>query len=369
MSQSPPFSRPGLPPSALPLARAVHTASTARARCLAATMVASTLAACGGASVGIPDDAGAPLVADQRQQAAALATDATAPLRQAINQAVANGESLARVQNNFGAEPVRLPGGSAVTAVRVEYGGTIVADVTLAEPVPAPAPAASAPAPAAGGVAQPPDTPGRGQLIWVAYPAAAGVVRWYCFGSYASVAKDTGGACLYPGDAARGMTWGTASGPAAAGLTPYDATYDISMLECNVTTPPTSGRSGAPNACNPYDGDWHVLRKLPLLCVQKAGLPPPTGWRPVPQVRGFVGGAVAVTPPVYGVQLLGAAAGNSLCTQELGTGWTMAAFHDAGGWGFYGIGRTPTDTRMWTRIRDTSANPWCATFTGLPCQE
>jgi hypothetical protein len=332
---------------------------------------AALLAACGGGGVGIPEDTSRSDAAATRQQAAAQATDTTAPLRQAVAQAVAAGQPLTQVQNNFGDPPVPLPGGGAVTAVRVEYGGVVVAEVAL--PPAAPASAASGPGTPSttSGLpptSLPPDTPGRGTLIWVAYPAAPGVVRWYCFGSYASAPQDTAGACLYPGDAARGMSWGTGNGPAAAGLTPYDAQYDVSLLECNVVTPPTAGRSGAPDACDPYIGDWHVLRKLPLLCVRKAGQPAPTGWTPQPNGRRYVGGPVAVTPPVWGVQLLGTAPGDSLCEQQFGIGWTMAAFHDGGGWGFYASGRTPTDTRMWVRISDQAANPWCATLTGLPCR-
>jgi predicted small lipoprotein YifL len=332
---------------------------------LVAAALLATLAACGGGGVDFPAPQVVTQQEQQRQATAAQATELTQSLRQAVAQAVASGQPLATVQNNFGPQPVPLPSGSTITAVRVEFGGTIVADVSL--PLP---PAGSAQAPAATIIdtALPPNTPGRGQLLWVAYPAATGVLRWYCFGSYPSAPQDTGGACLYPGDSARGMSWGTANGPAAGGLPPYDATYNISLVECNVITPPTAGRSGAPQACDPYQGDWHVLRKLPLLCVRQDGRAAPAGWAPVPGTRPFVGGEVAVTPPVYGIRLLGRAPGDQLCEQQFGSGWIMSAFHDGGGWGYYGTGRTPTDTRFWVRITDQPANPWCATLTGLPCQ-
>ncbi len=340
-----------------------------------AVLLATQLVACGGGGSGIdfPAQNAAPAQAtDQRKATAVQATEATQPLRQLVAQAVAQGLPLATVHSNpaitVPAGTITLPSGGSITAVRLEYGGTIVADISLPD-LPAPAPAASAasapaptPPPQLIETAKPPSTPGRAQLVWVAYPAAAGVVRWYCFGTYAGVEKDTDGACLYPGDNARGMTWATGNG---AGLPAYDTRFNISMVECNVTTPPTKGRDGGPQACDPYQGDWHVLRKLPLLCVKKTGAAAPLGW--VATVRPFVGGEIALTPPVYGIQLLGVVPGNALCAEQFGAGWTMAAFHDGGGWGFFGLGRIATDTRYWVRIRDQSSNPWCATLTGLPC--
>jgi hypothetical protein len=342
-----------------------------------AALLASMLTACGGGGSGIdfPAQTATPAQAtDQRKATAAQATEATQPLRQLVAQAVAQGVPLATVQSSpaltLPAGAITLPSGGSITAVRLEYGGTIVADISLPD-LPAPAPAASAasapaptPPPQVIETAKPPSTPGRAQLVWVAYPVAAGVVRWYCFGSYAGVEKDTDGACLYPGDAARGMTWATGNG---AGVPAYDERYNISLAECNVTSPPTKGRSGADQACDPYVGDWHVLRKLPLLCVKKTNKPAPAGWFPANFIRPYVGGDMALTEPVYGVQLLGVVPGNALCAEQFGAGWTMAAFHDAGGWGFFGSGKLATDTRYWVRIRDQSSNPWCATLTGLPC--
>jgi predicted small lipoprotein YifL len=334
-------------------------------RLVCAALLAALAACGGGGGVDFPDENAAPPTPDaQRQDAAKRATALTETLRQSVAQAVAAGQPLTTVQGNFAAQPVRLPGGGAITDVRVEYGGAIVVDVALP---PTTAGTREPPQGVDGEPWNPPATAGKGQMVWVAYPAAPGIVRWYCFGSYAQVAADTNGTCLYPGDTARAMTWATANGPAEAALTPYDATHNISMVECNVQTPPTLGRTDAPNACNPYSGDWHVLRKLPLLCVRKTGMAAPEGWNPPVRAREFVGGDIAVTAPVYGVQLLGKAPGDTLCQQQFGEGWTMAAFHDGGGWGFYGVGRTPTDTRFWVRIRDASSNPWCSTLTGLPC--
>jgi predicted small lipoprotein YifL len=343
----------------------------------AVALLLATLTACGGGgdSIQFPElQAASPEAAQQRKATATQAIEVTQSLRQAVTQAVASGQKLANVQETVNAQGIALPGGGSITEVRVEYGGTIVAEVNLPAlpltPATGPAPT-SGPlvTPPAGTIesALPPTAAGRGQLVWVAYPVAEGVVRWYCFGSYASVAKDTDGACLYPGDSARGMTWGTANGPIAAGLPPYDAKFNMSYVDCNVTTPPTLGRNGGPKMCNPYEGDWHVLRKLPLLCVRLDGRGPPTGWLPAVGRSSLLRGEMAVTPPVYGIQLLGKVPGDAICSQQFGKDWTMANFHDAGGWGFWGAGRTPIDTRFWVRIRDTRANAWCGTLTGLPC--
>ena len=351
-----------------------------------AWLAVALLAGCGGGGSGIdfPAQTATPAqAADQRKATAAQATEATQPLRQLVAQAVSQGVPLATVQNSpaltVPAGTITLPSGGSITAVRLEYGGTIVADIALPDlPAPAPAPAASAasapaptnipppppppPPPQLIETAKPPSTAGRAQLIWVAYPVAAGVVRWYCFGSYAGVEKDTDGACLYPGDNARGMTWATASGP---NLPAYNEKYNVSLTDCNATSPPTKGRADGPLVCDPYNGDWHVLRKLPVLCVNKVRRPPTPGW--LYYLRPYIGGDAALTAPVYGVQLLGVVPGNALCAEQFGAGWTMAAFHDAGGWGFYATGRLATDTRYWVRISDQAANPWCATLTGLPC--
>jgi hypothetical protein len=356
--------------------------------------ITAALVACGGGGNGIqfPEpQAASPDAAQQRKATAMQAIEVTQSLRQAVTQAVVSGQPLTTVQTavqtTVDAQTMALPSGGSITEVRVEYGGTIVAEVNLPALPPAPAstepvptPVGTNPPPVSGPQVTPPagtietalapNIAGRGQLVWVAYQAAEGVVRWYCFGSYASVAKDTDGACLYPGDSARGMTWGTGNGPATArDSPPYDAAFNLSYVSCDVITPPTLGRIGKFKACDPTYGDWHVLRKLPLLCVRIDNRDPPVGWiRPI-GTRSFVGGEMAVTPPVYGIQLLGRVPANALCQQQFGTGWRMASFNDGGGFAFWGVGRTPIDQRFWVLIGGNSGNPWCATLTGLPCNE
>jgi hypothetical protein len=364
-----------------------HTRAAARDRNgrFAATkllsLLAATLTACGGGgnSIQFPEPQAVVMEpAQQRKATAAQAIEVTQSLRQAVTQAVASGQKLTNVQDTVTAQSVALPSGGSITELRVEYGGTIVAEVNL--PALPPAPASTEPAPTSGPQVTPPagtietalapNIAGRGQLVWVAYQVAEGVVRWYCFGSYASVAKDTDGACLYPGDSARGMTWGTANGPATAReLPPYNEEFNLSYVNCDVITPPTLGRRGKSKACNSSEGDWHVLRKLPLLCILRDDRPAPVGWIRPFSTRQFVGGEVAVTPPVYGIQLLGRVPGDMACSEQFGTGWRMASSEDGGGSGFWGVGRTPTDKRFWVRVAASYGNPWCATLTGLPCAE
>ena len=302
-----------------------------------AVLLLYTLAGCGGGGIAFPE--GQPVAASpeaKRKAIAAQATELTAPLRQAINDALAQGRKLTDVHNDLVAQPLPASSGGEITAVRVEYGGAIVADVSV---------------PASSG------TSVNGQLIWVAYSPGDGLVRWYCFASYASANEDTGGACFYPGDGARGRTW-------TARIFSNDAVNKLSLFGCIEVFGPHSCFFGiGPGATSP------VLQKLPLLCVNPAGVNRPE----VSALEGldFVGNA-DITPEVYGVQLLGHAPGDALCRQRFGDGWTMANtrvlfpyFADFGE--AFGFMKTPLDGRFWVRDDWSNSNPWCATLTGLPC--
>jgi hypothetical protein len=371
-----------------------NTLSRTALNLTAVTLLAATLAACGGGdSIQFPEPQAASLdAAHQRKATAAQAIEVTQSLRQAVTQAVAAGQTLTSVQTTVNAQAVALPGGGSITEVRLEYGGTIVADVNLPELPAAPATGA---APTSGPLVTPsagviesalsPATAGRGQLIWVAYPVSEGVVRWYCFGSYSSVAQDTDNACLYPGDSARGMTWGTlvdkSSEPFTQdptkinryGLDPeWALKFNISNVSCFAKTPPTLGKGTARDICDYQNGDWHVLRKLPLLCVKQSRLPPPTDFYSHSNGVPFFNADAAVTPPVYGVQLLGFIPGDALCKDQFGDGWKMADEHALGSevpQNFAVRGQTPTDTRFWVAKSYglIQPNPWCVTLTGLSC--
>jgi hypothetical protein len=340
----------------------------------------ATLVACGGGeSIQFPEpQASGPEAAQQRKATAAQAIELTQSLRQAVTQAVASGQKLTDVKDTVNAKAVTLPRGGTITEVRLEYGGAIVADVTLPTSQSAPATSVGTGSNPSGASASsaaslvdtglPSAAGARGQLVWVAYPVAQGLVRWYCFGNFPTASQDTDGACLYPGESARGVTWGT-QGDAPAGRFPtYDAKLNLSYVGCDIATPPSLHTGFTPGGCGAEKGDWPVFQKLPLLCVLIDGRPLPVGWTLRTSFPLFLRGEMAVTAPVYGIQLLGNAPGNALCSQQFGAGWEIANQFTGNTGGFIGNGRTPTDTRFWVVTRwTTQANPWCATLTGLPC--
>lgn len=346
---------------------------------LFAALTATLMACGGGESIQFPEPlAASPDAAQQRKATAAQAIELTQSLRQAVTQAVASGQKLTDVKDTVSAKAVMLPSGGTITEVRVEYGGAIVADVTLPTAQSASAISADASSNLGGAprsssatlveTASPSAAGGRGQLVWVAYPVAPGVVRWYCFGSFPTASQDTDGACLYPGDSARGVTWGT-QGDAPAGRFPaYDAKLNLSYVGCDIATPASLHTGFTPGGCGTEKGDWPVFQKLPLLCVLVDKRPLPVGWTLRTGFAWFLQGEMAVTAPVYGIQLLGNAPANALCSQQFGPGWEIANQFMGNTGGFIANGRTPTDTRFWVVTRwTTQANPWCAALTGLPC--
>jgi hypothetical protein len=217
------------------------SASTLTTVTLFTTLTATLVACGGGASIQFPEpQAASPDAAQQRKATAAQAIELTQSLRQAVTQAVASGQKLTDVKDTVSAKAVMLPSGGTITEVRVEYGGAIVADVTLPTAQSAPATSVGTSSNPSGAsasssaslveAASPSAAGGRGQLVWVAYPVAPGVVRWYCFGSFPTASQDTDGACLFPGESARGVTWGT-QGDAPAGRFPaYDAKLNLSYV-------------------------------------------------------------------------------------------------------------------------------------------
>ena len=112
-------------------------------------------------------------------------------------------------------------------------------------------------------------------------------------------------------------------------------------------------------SCNPYKGDTSCRVVLPVLCFQGKGVPQPPESQ-AGQYQGWSGGAIAATTPVMGAILTSEAAATARCEKELGQGWRMAEFHDAGGWGMQGqsgVGLVP-NTRYWVSINDQPGNCW-----------
>ena len=113
------------------------------------------------------------------------------------------------------------------------------------------------------------------------------------------------------------------------------------------------------DSCNPYKGDTSCRVVLPVLCFQGKGLPQPPEIQ-AGQYQGWSGGVIAATQPVMGAILTSEAVATARCERELGPGWRMAEFHDAGGWGMQGqrgVGLAP-NTRFWVHINDQPGNCW-----------
>ncbi|HYK03160.1 MAG TPA: discoidin domain-containing protein [Thermoanaerobaculia bacterium] len=123
---------------------------------------------------------------------------------------------------------------------------------------------------------------------------------------------------------------------------------------------------GSDGYTNPYGGDTSIDQYLPLLCVNVDGRSAPGGIT-FDYYNGWLRGAVQVTAPVQGITLSSQARADTVCSDNFGTGWRMAEFHDgrygpnfssSGGWSFWGTGELGIGTRVWASINDQPANPW-----------
>ncbi|RDG38754.1 flagellar hook-length control protein [Streptomyces corynorhini] len=123
---------------------------------------------------------------------------------------------------------------------------------------------------------------------------------------------------------------------------------------------------GSDSVTDAYNGDTPATASLPVLCLRITNAPVPAGITPTFYI-GWARGTVAATPPVQGTALTSRAVADALCAQYYGEGWRTAEFHDgryganlegSGGWAFWAHGYLPENTRFWTAINDTNANPW-----------
>lgn len=105
------------------------------------------------------------------------------------------------------------------------------------------------------------------------------------------------------------------------------------------------------DSCNPYAGDTSCRTELPVLCARSQGSAEPLALGTISGVAGFL--------------LTSREDADARCVKDLGAGWRMASFHDAGGWEMKGaklIGVPADDTkRVWVAIGDQRANCWDAT--------
>ena len=111
---------------------------------------------------------------------------------------------------------------------------------------------------------------------------------------------------------------------------------------------------------NAYTGDTSCTEAWPLLCIQPLDIPPPTEVElEIGFYRGWTGGRIALTEPVYGTELTSLAATDQRCVDAFGTGWRLGEFHDGGGgWNWWAVGEIPLEARFWLWIDDQPANPW-----------
>lgn len=121
---------------------------------------------------------------------------------------------------------------------------------------------------------------------------------------------------------------------------------------------------GSDATTNAYAGDTTCNVSLPILCIRKASIPKP-GYVSTGFYNGWSGGYIALTHAHLGYDLGSQEQGNSICVQELGSGWQMAEFHDgawgnggSGGWNFQAFGAATNQQRFWAAIIDQAANCW-----------
>ncbi|HSH05131.1 MAG TPA: hypothetical protein VLL52_21630 [Anaerolineae bacterium] len=183
------------------------------------------------------------------------------------------------------------------------------------------------------------------------------------------------------GKVATGMTWGVIDSPPIGEATEYD------ILGAGCWGRPLIGDN---QGCDAYQGDTSCIAALPILCVKVEELPRPnyevTGQAhamPKEFYRGWLGGFMAATEPVVGLELTSLEVANDMCVKRFGEGWRMASHHDGkylpdmdlnvyfgddwvaeenlctGGWNFYGYGESlPTETRFWVYINGQPGNCW-----------
>ena len=131
-----------------------------------------------------------------------------------------------------------------------------------------------------------------------------------------------------------GMTWAKVS---------HDSYYGADHVACS--------------GCNPYGGNTLCAKSLPILCINRDGAGNPG--LSIDFYNGWIGGNIALTPPVRGDQIGSLANANSLCEQYNGPGWEMAEFHHpGGGWSWWSRGNIDDSRRFWVYINDQAANCW-----------
>jgi len=119
------------------------------------------------------------------------------------------------------------------------------------------------------------------------------------------------------------------------------------VLSCGVS------KDRGDNLCNPYVGDTLCSRPMPLLCIIDINMPAPAY---LSDAKNWSGGLVAVTDAVSGDQFSTIDEANAYCSQNFGTDWRVASFHDGGGWALRAYGSAGTSGgRVWVDIKTQSS--------------
>jgi subtilisin family serine protease len=104
----------------------------------------------------------------------------------------------------------------------------------------------------------------------------------------------------------------------------------------NSSDNPTDGTTNA------YTGDTLVTSSLPILCLNVNNTPKPSNIT-TSFYKGWSSGRILLSSPVAGTLLKSLIDANKVCSDQFGTGWRMAEFHDGfhdgsrGGWAFYAV--------------------------------
>ncbi len=107
--------------------------------------------------------------------------------------------------------------------------------------------------------------------------------------------------------------------------------------------------------CDAIKGDTLCTTPKPILCINPMKLPKPANTVESGRWDKWSGGIIGTTKPMPAPTELSAA--NKACTDEFGSGWRVAQFHDGyagrSGWSFSAYGNVGTyDKRFWTDIDD-----------------
>ena len=108
-----------------------------------------------------------------------------------------------------------------------------------------------------------------------------------------------------------------------------------------------------------YHGDTACSEELPVLCLRKEGLPPPSGIT-FDFYNGWTGGTARLTPPISGAALSSRAVADAVCEKAFGPGFRMGEHHDGGGgWRWWARGAMePGPQKIWATVDDQRSSPW-----------